>query len=85
MGKITFRIYYCGLSEDNFSDKIMIYKPLRRTERQFPLDDDTRTKTVSDIISLFTQELQKSNIELGEWETEMLRYENIYISKQRIH
>lgn len=78
MSTITFRIYYCGLSEENFSDNIMIYKPLGCTERQFPLDD-IRTQTVSDIINLFTRELEKSNAALGEWETEMLRYENIYI------
>ena len=35
MGALRFNFYFCGMSEETFSEQIMIYKPNSSITRQF--------------------------------------------------
>lgn len=35
MGDLQFNIYFCGMSEETFSEQIMIYKPISTITRCF--------------------------------------------------
>lgn len=76
MKTITFTAYICGISENTFSDKIMIYQPLSNYKKSYTYEEITH-KTVNEFLGI----IKKDAIEfLGEHGTENLVAERVYIS-----
>ena len=75
MKTITFHAYICGMSENAFTDKIMIYEPIAKFEKIFCYDE-LPIKTISEFIDLVKND---ASVFLGESGTEQLNVERLYI------
>ena len=75
MKTITFSAYICGMSENTFSDKIMIYEPLAKYEKIFVYEEITEI-TVNEFLNTIKKDADEFLCEYG---VEKLAAERVYI------
>lgn len=83
MRKLKFNIYVCGMSEETFSEQIMIYQPVHTTTKTFSQKDlcELGINYVSDLVEDIKQDHAMREV-LGEWRLENISTETIYIQCQ---
>ncbi len=81
--EIRFHLYFCGMSEETFTEKIMIYQPNYSIERTYTAGDLERLGicTAGGLVEHMkqSQEIQEN---LGDWGMENFTWEHIYILHQ---
>lgn len=81
--EIRFHLYFCGMSEETFTEKIMIYQPNYSIERTYTAGDLERLGicTAGGLVEHMkqSQEIQEN---LGDWGLENFTWEHIYILHQ---
>ncbi len=80
MNIISFNIYFCGMSDENFSDKIMIYKPNYSITKKYDIEslNESEIFTIGELIDYIkTDDTIKKSI--GDWGMENLSHLTIYI------
>lgn len=81
--KIRFCLHFCGVSEETFTDQIMIYQPNYSIERTYTAGELEQfgVHTVSGLIEYIkqSQEIQKN---LGDWGMENFTWEHAYVLHQ---
>ena len=71
------------MSDENFSEKIMIYKPCNHFNLNFEFDNnDLSMIKVNDLISLIKQRVKEENLDVMEWVENRLNISNIYIKNE---
>ncbi len=79
MWELQFGIYFCGMSEETFSEQIMIYKPSSRIVKDFT------GATLRQLSIVYVSELidHLKNISIresmGTWELDNFSIETVYI------
>lgn len=83
MSELHFNIYFCGMSEETFSDQIMIYKPLNTITISLSTSDLLQHEItyVSDLLD-HLKNRDAMHGSLGTWELDNLNISNIYIAHQ---
>lgn len=75
MKTITFTAYICGMSEHTFSDRIMIYEPLKHFQKSYT-DNQISYRTVNDFLNI----IKKEAIDfLEDYSAKNLTAEKVYI------
>lgn len=80
MKKIRFTAYFCGMSDELFSDNIMIYRPFGSYEKIYCYGQDIASDAkVSALIESFKADAQTADNALGDWGDENLQVDTVYI------
>lgn len=83
MYNLNFKIYFCGMSEETFSDQIMIYKPHSYIEKRFNLLNlqQINIESISELIVYLKKD--PSIIEsLGTWGMKNFSISTVYVYEQ---
>lgn len=80
MWELQFNIYFCGMSEETFSEQIMIYKPNRSITRYFSKAalQQHGIIYVSDLLDHLKKDMEIRD-SLGDWGLDNLTVATIYI------
>ena len=78
MREIRFCVHYCGMSEDTFTDKIMIFKPLH-TETIVLTEEEYKKQNLSTVGDLLDYLKQASLDQEDHWLQETLCYQRVYV------
>lgn len=83
MHKLRFNIYVCGMSEETFTEQIMIYRPIYTTTKIFLQKDldDLGIAYISELIEYIKRDNAMCEV-LGEWGLENISTETVYIQHQ---
>ena len=68
MKKITFTVFYCGMSEDLFDEKIMIYKPISNFSKTFTWEKNKNSfATAKELVDVFGNIAKEENVYLPDY------------------
>ena len=84
MKRLIIQISISGMCEENFTDKINIYKPCATIERRISFPDfaEMKINRVSDLITYFKNNIDELENLIGAWGIENFNYQTIYIKHQ---
>ena len=82
--KICFTAYFCRMTDELFSEKIMIYKPFDSYSKTYILGQEIKyCERISDIINKIKTDSERENNAIkakgGDWAVNNLRFERVYI------
>lgn len=76
MKKVTFSVYYCGISEELFAPNIRIYKPHDSICRQYVFENEIGADwKISDLIQKFLTDVR----DIDTWTAENIQPSRIYV------
>lgn len=76
MKKVTFSVYYCGISEELFAPNIRIYKPHDSICRQYVFENEIGADwKISDLIQKFLTDVR----DIDTWTAENVQPSRIYV------
>lgn len=83
MRRLRFNIYICGMSDETFSEQIMIWRPSYAITKYFSQNDldELKITRVSELIEYIKQDDMMCEA-LGEWGLETINTERVYIRHQ---
>lgn len=74
--RVRFIVYYCGMGDGLFSEKIMLWPAVDKLEKLYAYPDGVPpTLRVSELIAQF----KTDEPTLGEWETENFQVDTVYV------